>query len=243
MVGLTLIHPFIHHPHTAGYNSLISSPCTGCGFRNAHLSICHRRLSLVDEVSFLIHISSYLPPFPSAHRLTRGQSSCLRPVPYPCNDSITSTSLHPAFTTNSAVLSVGRIMSNACRTFNPMMPHGLLTIWTRCVAKLSLPALCSTRRRSSIFSILPVLLPGGVYTSSEVYAGPTPSSQRRTHFRLTISKSIPNLLPPVVMLMCTGGPSMVQGFASSAYGCLPRTTPRRSLKFVVRHGSFSGFHH
>ena len=189
-------------------------------------------LLLHDEVSLLIHISFYLPHFPSAHYLCRGQSPCLRPVPQPCNDSAVSTSLHPAFTTNSIMFSMGRNMSNAHHTFNPMMSSGLLTIWTRYAVTLPSPTLHSVSRRFSTLSILPVLLPGNVYMNSETCVAPEQYFQHHTCCRLTFWKSIPNHSPLEASVMCTREHSVVQRSAPNACEYIIRITPKRSVEYI-----------
>ena len=71
---------------------------------------------------------------PTAHYSSRGYSSCPRLLPRCYNNSIASTSLHPTFTTNSAMYSMGKNTYNARHTFKTMMWSGLLTIWTQYVA-------------------------------------------------------------------------------------------------------------
>ena len=72
--------------------------------------------------------------FPTAHYFSRVYSSCLRPLPQSCSDSIASTSLHLIFTTSSVMRFMGKNMCNVRHTFNTMMLSGLLTTWTRYIA-------------------------------------------------------------------------------------------------------------
>ena len=116
---------------------------------------------------------------------TEGYSPCPHPVPRPCNNSIISTSLHPSFTTNSAMYCMGGNIVNVYRTFRVMIWCGLLNIWTRYVAVLLFLNLHLSRGRRSIVSTLLVPLSGSVYENSEADAAPGGCSQHRTGFRLT----------------------------------------------------------
>jgi len=90
-------------------------------------ALCFR---LEDWVRHLVHIPSYLSYFPAAHYSTQGYSSCLHPVPRPCNNSIASIGPHPGLMTNSAMCFMGRSINNAYRTSWVMIWCGSLTIWT-----------------------------------------------------------------------------------------------------------------
>ena len=98
---------------------------------------------------------------------------------------------------------------------------------------IALPRLRLSQPRLLMASILPVPLFGNVYASSEAYVALGGYSQRRTHFRLTSSTLITIHLLPEVMAMCTMGPSMVQGFASSVCGFILEMIRKGRPKCVV----------
>jgi len=66
----------------------------------------------------------------------------------------------------------------------------------------------------------PVQPSGSIYVNSKTYVLQVGYSHRRTRFHLPFSRLVPNRLPQVALVTCTGGPSTVQRFAPNARGCL-----------------------
>jgi len=94
-------------------------------------------------------------PFPSPSPPSQTCSSCPRPVPKSCKNSVASRSPHPASTINSSQYWAERSIGNSCGTLNAMIQlmiqlRGLLSTWTRYIAtsppSLSAQASVGSRR-------------------------------------------------------------------------------------------------
>lgn len=109
---------------------------------------------------------------------------------------------------------------------------GLLTIWTRFTNAFTLHTLHSSQHRLLFFLLLPVLLPGNVYANSEAYAPLPQYSQRPIQFCLNSWTLAPIRSPVEVLVTCTTGLLMVQGFASNVCGCIV-TVMNKSPECVI----------
>ena len=147
--------------------------------------------------------------FPRYPLLSQSDSSWLRQSPLPYKNSITSTHLHPTFKTNFAIHFMERSIWTVCRASRVMTPHGLSTIWTRCVSESPLLTQYSSQRRFSTFSNLPRSPPGGACANSRVFVARCGSFQHPTRSHLTSWSFIPSRLRLEVLAMYITGPSMV----------------------------------
>lgn len=100
------------------------------------------------------------------------------------------------------------------------------------VALYAFPAPCSSPRRLSMVSTPPVLVSGNAYASSEPYAAPGRSYRPLTPSQRRFWLSVVSRSPQRANAMFTKGHSTVQGCASNASECIPKTVwriPQKSL--------------
>jgi len=83
-----------------------------------------------------------------------------------------------------------------------------------------------------VISILQAQLPGSIYENRASYVVPGRYFRRHTRFRPTLPPSAPTRSLQEVTVMCTRGPSTVQGFVLNVCGCVLRTVRKKLLCHV-----------
>ena len=142
----------------------------------------------MDQVRLLIRILSYLPHLPAAHRppsrallMSPPSSSALQQL-HCLNRS------SPDFHDQLCNVLYGREYVQCVPSIEGEDLAWLVDYLDKVRRRVALPpslTLCSSQRRLSTVSILPVLLSGSVCASSKTYAAPAARSQHRTRSRLT----------------------------------------------------------